>query len=228
MTVEQLSGLFQPFNRLGRENTTIVGTGLGMALTRQLVELMGGSIEVSSTPGVGTFFKVSLPYVAAQDGDGAPGMSTPLFAEEANLDVREEPGGVVLYIEDNLVNVLLVQQMLRLWSQVQVLVAEDGTSGLRLLSSTAPDVVLLDMHLPDMSGLEVLHAIRDLPANERLPVIALSASAMTQEVAQATEAGATDYWTKPLDVEVFRRNMAALLRTVSVRSARNSGFGPLK
>jgi PAS domain S-box-containing protein len=228
MTVEQLSGLFQPFNRLGRENTTIVGTGLGMALTRQLVELMGGGIEVSSTPGVGTFFKVSLPYVAAQEGDGAPVLSAPLPAKQANVEVREEPAGVVLYIEDNLVNVLLVQQMLRLWTQVQVLVAEDGASGLKLLSSTAPDVVLLDMHLPDISGLEVLHAIRDLPASANLPVIALSASAMTQEVAQATEAGANDYWTKPLDVEVFRRNIAALLRTVSVRSARNSGFGPLK
>lgn len=227
MTAEQLRGLFQPFNRLGRETTTIVGTGLGMALTRQLVELMGGSIHVDSTPGSGTFAKVRLPFVEPVTRPESGSAMQTGVVQPRPADEPDEPEGVVLYVEDNPVNVLLVRQILGIWSRVQVLVAEDGASGLRLLESLRPNVVLLDMHLPDMSGLDVLRALGS-SGDLAYPVIALSASAMTQEVAAAKSAGASDYWTKPVDVEVFRQRIAELLPSASMQLAFSTGFAVFK
>lgn len=211
MTPEQLANLYQPFNRLGREASQIAGSGIGMALVRQLVERLGGSISVQSEPGVGTQVRVELLRAK---------VAQPLLSE---TDVRAidfdapsadgtDPSGLVLYIEDNPVNVILVESMLRCWPGVQLAVATDGASGIEQASALLPDVLLLDMHLPDMSGLEVLRALRSNATTTHLCVVALSASTTQEGVTAAKAAGARDYWTKPVDVASFQEGIKGLLQ----------------
>jgi CheY-like chemotaxis protein len=118
----------------------------------------------------------------------------------------------VLYVEDNPVNVVLVQQLLSRWPGVQLVVAADGTSGLQRARTLMPDLVLLDMQLPDISGIEVLHRLRADPATAGLAVVALSASAIAQDVQAALEGGARVYWTKPIDFDLFLSGMRRLLQ----------------
>lgn len=205
MTAAQQARLFEPFNRLGREGGDIEGSGVGLVVVRQLIERMDGRVEVDSRPGIGTTVTVdlagaappehALPEAVAADGAG----DAPL-------------AGRVLYIEDNPVNVVIVEEFLLHWPQVTLDVATTGTDGIGAIAARAFDLVLLDMELPDMNGLDVLQRLR---AQGRLQaglrVVMLSASAMPDNVRQALDAGATAYWTKPLDYPVFLRRMASLL-----------------
>lgn len=214
MTPDQLSHLYEPFNRLGRERSGIQGTGIGLVLTRQLVSLMGGQMDVDSEVGRGTRVCVSLPAHRATKPGGAlscmPSFRAPL---DSSADNAGAPAGVVLYIEDNPVNLLVVEQLLARWSTVHLVQAEDGTSGIELARSLRPDLVLLDMQLPDVDGFAVLDALRADPATRDLTVVALSASAMPEWVARARAQGATDYWTKPLDFDCFLAGIRRLLTT---------------
>lgn len=213
MTKTQLAALFEPFNRLGREGTRIEGTGIGMTLVRQLVELLGGTISVTSQPGVGTTVQVELPM--PRDGDVlAKGFETTSFRVSGQQALGPEPSGLVLYIEDNPVNVLVIQGIFRRWPAVQLVVAEDGATGIDQAQTLRPDIVLLDMHLPDMSGLDVLTALRGNALTSDLRVVALSASGMPEEVKMAREAGVHGYWTKPVDVASFSEGITALLSAV--------------
>ncbi|MEO8056701.1 MAG: ATP-binding protein [Burkholderiales bacterium] len=211
MTPEQLAGLFEPFNRLGREHSAIDGTGIGMALVRQLVRLMGGALSVTSTAGAGTAVQVELSRNLCAMVTAAP-VRLLVDAVNERSSTGSDPSGLVLYIEDNPVNVLVVKNMLRCWPQVQLVVAENGASGIRQAVLLRPDVVLLDMGLPDMSGLDVLKALRAGDSTKGLCVIALSASAMGGDVAVAKAAGAQDYWTKPIDLPSFRGGMSRALQ----------------
>ncbi len=214
MSPEQLAGLFQPFNRLGRERSGISGTGLGMSLVRQLVELLGGSIHVESEVGAGTIVRVELPMPKRAEAlVDDPEAAATAAAQLTELD--RNPSGVVLYIEDNEVNVLLVERILSRWPDVKLVVAEDGESGIRQAKALLPDVVLLDMQLPDMSGRELLKALQSDPKTRDLCVIALSGSAMEDEVRAALAAGARHYWTKPIDVQPFLEGMREALERVS-------------
>jgi PAS domain S-box-containing protein len=206
MTPSQLAQLFQPFNRLGREWGTTPGMGIGLVLVRQLARLLGGDVAVESAGGNGTTVSVTLPAVAASPPAAGDDPVVPVDAES------HEVRGRVLYIEDNSVNALLIEQMLARWPGVWVLVAGDGAQGLAQAATFQPDVILLDMQLPDMSGLEVLRRLRArMPP--RLPIIALSASALPDEVAAARAAGADDYWTKPVQLDVFIADMRRLLES---------------
>lgn len=139
------------------------------------------------------------------------------------LDALAEPEGTVLYIEDNPVNFLLVQQLLARWGGVRLLHAESGTEGLRLVEEERVDLLLLDMQLPDMDGIAVLGRLRDVPVASRPPVVVLSASAMEDDVQRARESGAVDYWTKPLDFHQFlegvRGHLVSTRRSGVVRLA---------
>ncbi|MBI5256711.1 MAG: GAF domain-containing protein [Burkholderiales bacterium] len=202
MTREQLAHLFEPFNRLGRERGGIEGTGIGLALTRQLMRLMDGELTVDSEVGTGTTVTLRLPagpangFATAPPPPAGPGGDT--AAEPAPA-----PSGLVLYIEDNAVNLLLVEQLFSRWPELRLVLAENGQSGLELARSLGPDLVLLDMQLPDMSGLDVLAALRADPVTRSLAVVALSADAMPESAAAARAAGAVDYWTKPLAFDRF-------------------------
>jgi len=210
MTGQQLAHLYEPFNRLGRERGGIEGTGLGLSLTRQLVHQMGGALEIDSRPGEGTRARVTLPAADVESGDAArPQSRSPATATASIGDL--EPSGTVLYIEDNEVNVMLVEQMLARWSGVRLLHAPDGRSGIELARELEPDLLLLDMQLPDMDGLDVLRKLAADEATHGMRVVALSASAMTEDIEAARRHGVLDYWTKPLDVERFLADIAVVL-----------------
>jgi PAS domain S-box-containing protein len=207
MTADQLEHLYEPFNRLGREHGGIEGTGLGLALTRQLVQLMNGRIDVQSEVGAGT--QVCVTLLAHDTSPREPVGAPPRPAHP--LVEGDSPSGVVLYIEDNPVNLLLVEQLLSRWPGLVLAQAENGRDGIAMARSARPDLILLDMQLPDMSGLQVLAALRDDATSQHCRVVALSASAMPDEMSAARAAGAFDYWTKPLDFDHFFREMKRLL-----------------
>ncbi|MFZ5550550.1 MAG: PAS domain S-box protein [Pseudomonadota bacterium] len=212
MNEEQLAHLFEPFNRLGREKGTVEGTGIGLHLTRQLVLKMGGSIEAASTPGLGTRMRVCLPRARA---NGAAAKSAGRGATErvAASDCALE--GAVLYVEDNPVNLMLVEQFLLRWPCVQLFSADTAEGGLARLRAERFDLVLLDMQLPDMHGTELLVALRREGLLGTTPVVALSASAMPEAVDAALAAGATEYWTKPLDLARLGSDLRRFLRVVA-------------
>ncbi len=213
MTEEQKAQLFQPFNRLGRERTGVEGTGIGLMLARQLVTLMDGDVAVDSAPDHGTTVRVTLP---ASDERPAPlPSSAPPPANVASTPADSPLAGTVLYIEDHPINAALVEQMLARWPGIRLVVAPDGAAGLEQARALHPDMVLLDMQLPDMTGMDVLRRLKADPATRDLAVIALSASAVPTEVAAAREAGAADYWTKPIDFEPFIDGMRKLLAATS-------------
>jgi CheY-like chemotaxis protein len=210
MSKEQSEHQFEPFNRLGRERGVIEGSGIGLALTRELVRLMKGQMDVESEVGRGTRVRLALPASRTFSQD-----QRPVSADETQEPL---PMGVVLYIEDNPVNMLLVEHMLASWSGVRLVKAEDGGSGIELARSVLPDLILLDMQLPDMHGIDVLEALRADDSTRHLRVVALSASAMPEDVERALRFGAADYWTKPLDLKRFLRNLRRLLPAEVVAS----------
>lgn len=197
-----LAKLFQPFERLGAEATEIEGTGLGLSLTRGLVEEVGGQIHVESEVGVGSTFSVDLKMVE-------PALLSELESEgPSGLSVVEYPEPrTVLYVEDTAVNIRLVERILRRRPQISVISAMVGMAGLELARQHAPDMVLMDLHLPDVNGSEVLARLKADPATRDTPVVVLSADATNRQRAEVLALGATSYLTKPIRV-------AELLRAV--------------
>jgi len=208
MSEQQLAHLFEPFNRLGRERRGIEGTGIGLSLTRQLMQLMNGGVEVSSEEGCGTRVTLTLPCA---NGPQEPTTVATADRADATSPVEPAPHGTVLYIEDNAVNTLLVEQLLARWEGVRFVAASDGATGIQVALALRPDLVLLDLQLPDLDGLDVLSRLRGHEALSTTPIVVLSASAMPESITQARNRGATDYWTKPLDFQRFLAGIATLL-----------------
>jgi PAS domain S-box-containing protein len=208
MTDEQLSRLFEPFNRLGREKEGIEGTGIGLTMARNLMSLMNGRITLSSAPGRGTSVRIVIPACTADDGPASDWVAL------GSPQVMSTPECTVLYIEDNAVNAMLVRELLKPWPSITLVVADNGADGLKAALAKPPAAILLDMQLPDIGGIEVLRRLRaEGSACALVPVIVLSASAMPDEVAAARAAGATDYWTKPLDFDRFAPDLMACIRS---------------
>src|SRR3989454_62660 len=192
---DKLERLFTPFDRLGAEGTGIEGTGLGLALSRHLVEVMGGTLDVTSQVGVGSTFAVEFPLTAAPaDVLKLPAASPTVQAEQ------REARMVVLYIEDNVSNLRLVEQVLGRRPQTTLLSAMQGQLGLDLAREHRPDLILLDLHLPDVPGDEVLRRLLEEPRTRGIPVVILSADATPGQMERLLAAGAQTYLTKPLDV----------------------------
>ncbi len=219
LTAEQLSRMFEPFNRLGAEREGIPGTGIGLNIAQRLLERMGGRLEVSSRLGEGSDFRVWLPpgpedaascapapFDAPPEGVAAhPGRSREPVATDAAGDSPDPLE--VLYIEDNLVNLVLMEQALSSRESVRLRTAQTGSDGVAAARKTRPDVLLIDMQLPDFDGLEVLRRVRLEPTLGNVRCIALSANAMPEDIDRARAAGFDDYWTKPID---FARFLAAI------------------
>jgi len=168
-------------------------------------------IAVDSMPGHGTCVTLRLKGAVIRK-------VTPPISAAPRLPRRDgAPSGTVLYIEDNAANALIVQELLAQWPGVRLLLAADGQSGIALARQTAPDLVLLDMRLPDLHGIEVLAALRMEPLTASIPVVSLSASAMPEEVDAARAAGATAYWTKPIDFAPFLKGVSSLLAKRATR-----------
>ena len=194
---EDIDRLFTPFERLDAASRGIEGTGLGLAVARGLVETMNGTLNVTSERGAGTTVWIELPVSAAPTL-----MPTPATDDLAPPSVHKSPHGAltVLYIEDNPSNVRLVEKILALREQVTLIVATDGASGVALARQHHPTVILLDLHLPDTHGENVLRQLQDDPATVEIPVIIVSADASPMQVRQLRAAGASGYLTKPFDV----------------------------
>jgi hypothetical protein len=200
LSPQQLSHLFEPFNRLGIESEGIEGTGIGLTIVKALVEGMGGSVGVSSKRGEGTIFEVALPADAAGT---PPPQAAPADEPAAAGMERCERSGQLLYIEDNPINVMLVEELVRMLSGLKFESAPTGAAGVARARALRPDVILVDLQLPDFDGFEVLRRLRAQPETASIPCIALSANAMPEDIARGREAGFTDYWTKPIDFKVF-------------------------
>ncbi|MFL6663204.1 MAG: ATP-binding protein [Rhizobacter sp.] len=216
---DQIEALFQPFNRLGREAGPAQGTGIGLVLTRQLVELMGGTIGVASTAGVGSEFWVELRVEAAVQAAHHETLPAPSRAPAA-AGSAARPAATVLCVEDNPANLRLVQEVLAKRPDLHLVTASNGRLGVELARSHHPDVILMDNNMPELSGREAQAILRRDPRTAGIPIIALSANAMPDAVDSGLAAGFFRYLTKPFDV-------TELLRAVDDALALSQARGPI-
>jgi len=204
---EQLAQLFQPFNRLGQEAGAEEGTGIGLVVTKRLVELMGGRIGADSTVGVGSVFWIEFDLAAA------PRFEIPeLDAVPARLQAPDgTPLRTLLYVEDNPANLELVEQLIARRPDLRLLSAADGSLGIEYARACLPEVILMDINLPGLSGVEAMKILRADPATEHIPIIALSANAIPRDIERGLEAGFFNYITKPIMVSKFMDALDAAL-----------------
>ncbi|HEX3745346.1 MAG TPA: ATP-binding protein [Bryobacteraceae bacterium] len=203
LSPEKLSRLFRPFERLGSDRYGIEGTGIGLVLSKRLVDGMGGAIGVESRPGLGSTFWVELPICV-----GPLDAFEDFHREEFKGAVPPPAAGKtskLLYIEDNLSNNLLMERILENRPEVQLISAMQGRLGIELARQHRPDLICLDLHLPDLNGDEVLHVLRSQPSTASIPVAMISADATPGQIERLMEAGANAYFTKPLDVKAILR-----------------------
>ena len=200
MDAQQLAHLFEPFNRLGAERTPVEGTGIGLVIVKRLVELMQGRIEVSSQPGEGTRFRVWLPRAERQTEAEDSDFSQRVRTNFGGLDTGVDATLTLLYAEDNAINVELLRQVMRMRPQWHLEIARDGHAAIAMARAEPPDLLLLDMHLGDMSGLDVSDALMMDAHTALIPRVALSADVMPDQIAEARQRGFIEYLTKPLDV----------------------------
>ena len=216
LSSEQVAQLFQPFNRLGKEASTEEGTGIGLVVTKRLVELMGGVIGVDSVISEGSVFWIEFgltaaPHVTVTQADsGAPVLPAPDGA----------PVRTLLYVEDNPANLELVEQLIKRRPDLRLLSAPDGTLGIEYARAYQPEVILMDINLPGISGIEAMKALRADPLTARIPIIALSANAVPHDIEKALEAGFFDYITKPIKVNQFMKTLDAALTSLQADALR--------
>ena len=203
LNMEQQEKLFTAFNRLGAENTEIEGTGIGLVITKHIVDLMGGEIDFESNIGTGSTFWFELP----SSTDGLIASENNNSTSEINIKISEERS--VLYIEDNPANLRLVTQLLSNLPNLHMWSAHEPQLGLDLAKENNPDLILLDINLPGMDGFEVLKLLKQQEVTRNTPVIAISANAMPKDIEKGIDAGFDKYITKPI-------NINELLNTVEV------------
>jgi CheY-like chemotaxis protein len=192
--------LFTPFDRLGAEQSDVQGTGLGLALCQRLMLAMNGSIGVNSTVNQGSTFWLELPRTASP-------LERIAACKRSSRDNGQQISGgdtrTILYIEDNLSNLTLIEQILEEQPEINLLTATEGKVGLELAGQHSPDLILLDLHLPDLPGWTVLARLQADDATRHIPVIVISADATVNQIKRLMAAGAHTYLTKPIDVTEF-------------------------
>jgi PAS domain S-box-containing protein len=222
---EDLAKLFRPFERLEAEGTGVEGTGLGLALTQQLVALMGGRTGVASRLGEGSNFWVEFAVTDAPSRDRADQSPGPHAASAASA--ASAARGILLYIEDNASNTKLLELILARRPDVTLLAASLGRDGVNMAFEHRPDLVLLDLHLPDVSGEQVLRELRGDPRTALTPIVVVSADATTGQPRRLLAQGANDYLTKPLDVDHILALVDALCRSPGGREGTERSAGPV-
>lgn len=216
---EKLTQLFQPFNRLGQENGTVEGTGIGLAVTKQLIELMGGSIGVESTVGVGSIFWFDL--ISATEPQFAPvGCKSQKLTAKTYVGKQQH---TLLYIEDNPINSSLVEELIEEdRPDMRLLIAGNGNLGIELARIHLPDVILMDIALPDINGIEAMEILFKDPLTAHIPIVAVSADAMPQNILKGLEAGFFRYICKPFELSEFMRVIDEALEFQKSRLASTS------
>ena len=215
---EKLERLFTPFDRLGAEQSGVEGTGLGLALSQRLMQAMGGSIGVETGSASGSIFWIALPRTKSPLGQTPVSKSKPGNAQPETSAQKSK----ILYVEDNLSNLKLIEQILEERPEIEILTAMQGRVGLDLARKCSPDLILLDLHLPDVPGWEVMSQLKADPATARIPVVVISADATPRQVKRLLNDGALNYLTKPLDVvEFFTVLDQAALRSSEAKSPPN-------
>ncbi len=232
LSAAQMKGLFEPFNRLGADRSGIEGTGLGLVIARRLIEAMGGEITLDSIEGVGTTVTLRLPLVeSAPAGALNPAAPKPELARARLALDQAQDQITVLCIEDNPLNAALVRAISDLRPAVKFLIAEDGAAGIERMRHFLPDLVLIDINLPDMSGVEVLQRIRSMAHGVALVCIAISADVSGDPRARALSQGFDSFWPKPLDVDSVLAKLDTVLARAQARRPKAAqgvgGEGPM-
>ena len=215
-SVENLSNLFQPFNRLGRETGTEEGTGIGLVVSKRLVELMGGEIGAESTVGEGSVFWIELNRTNAPQMVPVDDQSIAIVPAKISAD---NPLRTLLYVEDNPANLLLVENLLERRPDIHLLSAQDGFHGIEIARASLPDVILMDINLPGINGIHTLEILRKDPMTAHIPVIAISANAMPRDIVRGLEDGFFRYLTKPIKLNEFLDTLDAALKFSKTQSA---------
>jgi PAS domain S-box-containing protein len=200
LTPEQVAQLFQPFNRLGKESSAEEGTGIGLVVTKRLVELMGGTIGADSEVGTGSVFWVEFSLSQAPQFSALDAEHTALLPTGVADGM---PLRTLLYVEDNPANLELVEQLIARRPDLRLLSAADGDLGIEYAKAYQPDVILMDINLPGISGIEAMKILHADPATAHIPIIALSANAVPRDIERGLEAGFFNYITKPIKVSQF-------------------------
>jgi PAS domain S-box-containing protein len=217
LTPDQLTQLFQPFNRLGKETGSEEGTGIGLMVSKRLVELMDGEIGVESTVGVGSVFWIDLNVT------GGPQHAAVATGPTAFGQTQVQEGThlrTLLYVEDNPANLMLVEDLIARRPDIRLLSAMDGNSGVEVARASLPDVILMDINLPGISGIQALKILRADPATAHIPVVALSANAIHRDIEKGLEAGFFRYLTKPIKVNEFMDALDEALKFAYTESDR--------
>jgi signal transduction histidine kinase/AmiR/NasT family two-component response regulator len=209
LTSDKLAQLFQPFNRLGQEANAEEGTGIGLVVCKRLIELMGGVIGVESTVGKGSVFWIELNLTA--EPQPAAGATEPTAVAQAQIQAGAQLR-TLLYVEDNPANLMLVEDLIARRPDINLLTARDGNHGIEIARASRPDVILMDINLPGISGIKALRILAEDRATAHIPVIALSANAIPRDIEKGLEAGFFRYLTKPIKVYEFMETLDVALK----------------
>jgi PAS domain S-box-containing protein len=223
LSPEMLLQLFQPFNRLGQERSAEEGTGIGLVMSKRLIELMGGLIGVESTVGSGSVFWFELN--SASEPQLGPDTTEPAAIAQAQV-ANGAPLRTLLYVEDNPANLKLIEQLIARRSDIRLLSARDGNLGIQLARAHQPDVILMDINLPGISGIEALKILREDPGTAHVPVLALSANAMPRDIEKGLQAGFFRYLTKPIKVNEFMETLEVALQFAAQQKSWSGQWSP--
>ena len=217
---EKLAQLFQPFNRLGQEANFEEGTGIGLVVARRLIEWMGGAIGVESTVGKGSVFWIEMNLAAEPRPVAAPAVPVEVVQVHVEADAQLH---TLLYVEDNPANLMLVEDLIARRPDIRLLSARDGNRGVEIARAALPDVILMDINLPGISGIRALKILAGDPATAHIPVVALSANAMPRDIEKGLDAGFFRYLTKPIKVNEFMDTVDLALSIAKTQDARTNG-----
>jgi PAS domain S-box-containing protein len=217
LSAEKVAQLFQPFNRLGQESNAEEGTGIGLVMTKRLTELMGGSIGLESTVGEGSTFWIELNLTSIKN--------THLIKESDPVYVQSAPKTsthlhTLLYVEDNPANLMLIEDLIARRPDIHLITARDGPTGVALAQSALPNVILMDINLPGISGIEALKLLRKDSRTAHIPVVALSANAIPRDIEKGMEAGFFRYLTKPIKVNEFMDTLDLTLKFADTKTSK--------